>query len=331
MIKTLRNNIGSIIAGLGFFLLCVLTFGDLGDALTAEYWQNVLDNITGIGFLSISLTLIQISIKQGISEQALQKGLNTENTASKMTAHKTLTAEKPERLKYLPYFLQSFNERQTMLRKREFLVTNNFKSEKVLFDSKKKKAIRRYKNIRILFTACSIKWATTDIVYKKNGQIATLAEHRKKRATKALFKSIFNMLAVTLLTKGLFFDGNSDTPLSEKFIKLGTYALVIVMTSVLGVVKEYEKGAFGVPNELDEINEIWREFHNWVVPEWVIKEVDEADKAEVKDEETKNRCERRTDIPAEQKKGESIQENIPCRNDSVLSPCGTLLLADDRK
>lgn len=331
MIKALRNNIGSIIAFLGFFLLCVVTFGDLGNVLTEQYWKNVMNNITGIGFLTISLTLIQVSIKQGISEQALQKGLNTENTTKKMKEHRELISEKPERMKYLPYFLQSYNDRQTSLKKREFLVTNNFKSEEILYKSKRKMAIRKYKKIRILLTPSAIKWATTDIVYKKNGQVASLAEHRKIRAMKGVIRSAFNMIAVALLTKGLFFDGDSGTPIKEKFIKLGTYIIVIAMTSILSIVKEYEKGAFGVPNELEEINEIWREFHDWEVPQHIIDEVEEIDRKEVKDEKTESGNKRRADLSSEQEKGESVSATCTDNSDSV--PCfgSGVLLADDRK
>jgi hypothetical protein len=38
--------------------------------------------------------------------------------------------------------------------------------------------------------------------------------------------------------------------------------------------KNYEKGAFGVPNELDEINNIWKEFELWEIPAWVKEEVE---------------------------------------------------------
>ena len=75
-IKTIRKNMGVIVAALGFFLLCIITFGDLGDFMTEEYWRNVRDNLMAIGYMSIALTLIQTVIRQGIAEQALQKGLN---------------------------------------------------------------------------------------------------------------------------------------------------------------------------------------------------------------------------------------------------------------
>lgn len=314
MIKALRSNIGSIIAGLGFFVLVVITFGDLGNILTDDYWKNVVANITGIGFLTIGLTMVQVSIKQGISEQALQKGLNEKEPMEKMKEHKELVGKKPECLKYLPYFLQWHNERDTKLRKRDFLVSNNFKSEKELFTTKRCFVIRKYKKIRTLITSVSIKWATTDIVYKNNGQIVTLDEHRKARTTKSVFKSLFCMAGMTLLTTGLFLNGESTTTLGEKFITLGTYVIVIVMTSILSIVKEYEKGKFGVPNELDIINEIWREFHLWEVPQWVKNEMDELNEEEnkeVKNEETESRCNCGTDIQTEQEESESIQADSP--------------------
>ena len=76
----LRKNIGIIVSTIGFILLVILTFGDIGELFTDKYWQNVGGNITSISALSIGLVLIQISIKQGVSEQALSVGLNTKNT-----------------------------------------------------------------------------------------------------------------------------------------------------------------------------------------------------------------------------------------------------------
>ena len=78
------------------------------------------------------------------------------------------------------------------------------------------------------------------------------------------------MVGMSLLARGLFFE-DSGVAMSEKTIKLLSYVVVITMTSVLAVIKEYEKGAFGVPNELEEINQIWKEFEKWAVPQWVKK------------------------------------------------------------
>ena len=39
--NTLRKNIGTIIAILGFVLLCIMTFGDLGELASEAYWRNV--------------------------------------------------------------------------------------------------------------------------------------------------------------------------------------------------------------------------------------------------------------------------------------------------
>ena len=143
MIKKLRDNIGTIIASFGLTLLCVLVFGDLGEIMTEKYWENVLKNLTGLGFMSVALTMIQVSIKQGVSEQALQKGLNSENTTAKYTEHRKLIKDNTERHIYLPYFLSIYNERNTLLKKREFLVDNNFKTEQALFLSKNWRLIRK--------------------------------------------------------------------------------------------------------------------------------------------------------------------------------------------
>ena len=88
--------------------------GDLGEFLTDAYWQNVLSNITSIGFLSVALTLIQVAIKQGLAEQALQAGLNTPDTTKKMLDHKKVISDNRERIIYLPYFLGIYNKRHTL-------------------------------------------------------------------------------------------------------------------------------------------------------------------------------------------------------------------------
>lgn len=269
IINFLRKNIGIIIAGLGFFILCILTFGNIGEIVTEDYWQNVLENLTAIGFMSIALTLIQVAIKQGLSEQALQRGLNTDNTTTKYQEHKNLIKSCTDKMIYMPYFLQSYNERHTILRKREFLVNNNFSSEKALMLSGKKRLIRHYNNIQVYITTNHIKWATTEIVHDKKGRIATLNEYRCKRLVNSIVLALCLMIGTAFLTRGLFFEGSGE-PLYAKFIKLFTYMIVIAIGSILGMVKDYEKGAFAVPNELDEINEIWQEFKNWEVPAWVI-------------------------------------------------------------
>ena len=313
MIKVLRKNIGTIIAGFGFALLCILTFGDLGEILTEKYWINVYENLTSIGFLSVSLTMIQVAIKQGISEQALQKGLNTENTANKYKEHRDIIKENSSRIVYMPYFLQIYNERHTMLRKREFLIDNNFKTEKELYASKNKKLIRKYKKLRVYLTVPRIKWATTDIIYNKYGQILTLSEHRAKRTLKGILSGFVFMAGVALLARGLFFE-ESNIPLIEKFIKLLSYVIVIAITSILPLIKEYEKGAFGVPNELEEINEIWKEFKSWIVPKWVIDEVESLNKKELTDE-TEKRSNSGATIQDKPQESKTVENN---KTDSVL-------------
>lgn len=309
IISTLRKNIGTIIACLGFILLCIFTYGNLGEIATEAYWVNVKNNLTSIGFLSVGLTMIQVTIKQGVSEQALQRGLNTPLASSKYTEHRSIITKNTGRMIYLPYFLRIYNERHTALKKKEFLVDNNYPSERHLLASKHRKHIRRYRQIRIQVTANRIKWATTDINYNKYGQIQTLQEHRNKRLVSGIVAALFFMFASVMLARGLFFD-KSEVSFLEKTVKLLGYMAIITVTSILAVVKEYEKGAFGVPNELDEINQIWFEFENWTVPEHIIKEVEAIN-------------EERTDV------GTSVQEQSPkvesvqdAGSDSVLLTSG---------
>lgn len=322
IVKTLRKNIGTIIAALGFVLLCIITFGDLGEFMTENYWENVKNNLTSIGFLAIALVLIQVSIRQGLAEQALQSGLNTENTAKKYMEHRELIAKNDERMIYLPYFLQIYNKRHTALKKREYLIDNNFASEKSLLASNNKKLIKKYNEIKILVTAGRIKWATTDIKYNKHGQIITLQEHRAKRVGGAVLTSFVFMFGITLLTRGLFFDA-TDVPLGQKFIKLLTYVISIGMNSIFGIIKEYEKGAFGVPNDLDEINEIWAEFSKWEIPDWVIKDVDNLNNEKEGNNEQiqkgKADTDGRANLQNKQKEGENISN---AGTDSVLPVSG---------
>ena len=105
--KMLRKYIGSVIACIGTVLLVILTYGDLGELFTEQYWQNVGGNISSISALSIGLIMVQFSIKQGISEQALSLGLNTTGTSEKQKEHKDLVSKNREKIVYLPYFLYS--------------------------------------------------------------------------------------------------------------------------------------------------------------------------------------------------------------------------------
>lgn len=294
-INILRKNIGTIVAVIGFILLSIITFGDLGEIMTQQYWENVRNNLTSIGFMSISLTMVQTVVKQGLSEQALQRGLNTEKTASKYEEHRKLITDCNGSILYLPYFLQIYNDRHTLLRKREFLANNGFTSEKNFYEIAKKSQIRKYEKIRTCLTVSNIKWATTDVVYDKNGRIQTLDEYRRKRIAKGIILALIFMIGATLITQGLFFNENNSQPLWQKFVKLASYVLTIAITSFLNIMKDYEKGAFGVPNELEEINEVWKEFKVWVIPDWVKKEVEEINNKsqEVKNEKEKGSNERR--------------------------------------
>lgn len=342
IISALRKNIGTIIAAIGFILLCIITFGDLGELTSDKYWVNVKENITSIGFMSISLTLIQVAIKQGLAEQALQRGLNTENTALKYKEHRELIKSVNDRQLYLPYFLQIHNKRHTELRKREFLINNNYVSEKSLYASQRKRLIHKYEKIRINVTAGRIKWATTDIIYNKQGQILTLAEYRSKRTIKGIAQSLVFMLGATFLTRGLFFSPSTE-PLWQKFVKLFSYVLCIAVASILNVIKDYEKGAFGVPNDLEEINEIWREFKLWEIPAWVKKEVDDLNNTECV--ETRNEGQERkqneqneqttVDIRANLQEEQKIVEDIQKDGtDSFIHPTDNnalILYIDDTK
>ena len=286
----LRKNIGTIVALLGFFLLCIMTFGDLGDVLGEEYWRSVVSNITSIGFMSVGLTCIQTVIKQGLAEQALQNGLNTENTTNKYLEHKNLIKSCTDKLPYLPYFLRAYNQKRTKLLKQDFLVNNNYCSEASLYASGSKRIKRKYNELAVHVTAASIKWSTMDIVYDKHGRIVTLDDYRQQRLTKSVIMSFVSMIGVTFLTGGLFFSPSGE-PLWQKFVKLATYIVAIAIGSVFTVIKEYEKGAFGVPNDLDEINQIWEEFQAWEVPAWVIKDVEASNEIKEENEVEQNKAE----------------------------------------
>ncbi len=245
--KWLRKNIGLIVSIIGVVLLVILTFGDMGELFTDKYWENVGGNLSSISALTIGLVMIQTTIKQGVSEQALSAGLNKQETKDKYDEHKKVRKECREKEIYLPYFLDLRNRRETKRKKREFLIDNNFTSEKKLFASENKRLINKYNQIQINITADSIKWSTTEIVFKKNGQIEKLDAHRKKRAVKGFLTGIAWMLGATLITGGLFLD-TADIPFVQKVIKLFSYFLTIAFSVVFDICREYEKGAFGVPN-----------------------------------------------------------------------------------
>lgn len=274
MFNWVRKNIGAIVATIGLLLMAILTFGDIGELFTEQYWINVGGNLSSIGALTIGLTLVQVSIKQGVSEQALSKGLNTENTKKKYDEHKGwLTKCRPKQI-YLPYFLGLRNKRETKRRRQEFLQDNRFLTEEALYASGNKKLIRAYEKIYTNITSDSIKWSTTEIIYNKNGRIEKLDAYRRKRAIKATIMAFVFMLGMTLITGGLFLSVN-EVPIWQKVVKFFTYLITMAITVVFDIGKNYEKGAYGVPNELDEVNTIWEEFDKWEVPNWVIKEVEE--------------------------------------------------------
>ena len=305
--KWLRKNIGLIVSIIGVVLLVILTFGDMGELFTEKYWENVGGNLSSISALTIGLVMIQTTIKQGVSEQALSAGLNKDDTQKKYTEHKTIRKDCREKEIYLPYFLDIRNKRETRRRKREFLVDNNFTSEKKLFESGNQKLIKKYNQIQINITADSIKWSTTEIVFKKNGQIEKLDTYRKKRAVKGFLTGVAWMLGATLITGGLFLD-TAEIPFVQKVIKLFSYFLTIAFSVVFDICKNYEKGAFGVPNELEEVNGIWEEFNQWQVPEWVEKDVEMNNMPE--------------DLEDEQPKQiEKVEEETPKEDIEIEEPC----------
>jgi hypothetical protein len=329
----LRKNIGTIVAGLGFIVLCIITFGDLGEVFSDGYWQNVRENLLGISLVSIGLTFVQTTIKQGIAEQALQKGLNTERTAAKYEEHRSMIKNNADKQRYLPYFLQMYNKKHTKLAKQEYLINNNYASEKTLYASGVKRLIKRYEQIRVHITPASIKWSTVDVVYEKNGRIITLDEHRRRRTIKSFIFSAIVMVGTTFITGGLFFVSSGE-PFWQKLVKLFAYCITIAITVIFAVIKEYEKGAFGVPNELDEINQIWHEFEIWEVPQWVIDEVEGLNKGEViidEQNETERTVERRTDLQEEQETDESLWCGSPCDLVPISFVDVDLLLSGDKE
>jgi len=324
--KVIRKNIGTIISIIGIILLVILTYGDMGELFTDKYWENVGGNITSIGALTIGLVLIQVSIKQGVSEQALITGLNTPDTKAKYDEHKNIKKKCASRLLYLPHFLSARNKRETERRKREFLVDNNFTSESFLYNMdtclnffeklKRKKLIKEYEHIQTNITPDSINWSTTDIVHNKNGRIERLETYRKKRAVKATITALIWMLGTTLITGGLFLDP-TDIPFWQKTAKLLTYLISMALSVFFDISKNYEKGAFGVPNELDEINGIWEEFQNWSIPAWVKEEVEKEEIQNILEEQPNQEIAETEEIKnnEEEEIDESREETINTRTD----------------
>jgi hypothetical protein len=143
------------------------------------------------------------------------------------------------------------------------------------------------------------------------------------------------MIGATFLTGGLFFTKSAE-PLWQKFIKLFTYGIVILITSIFTVIKEYEKGAFSVPNELDEINQIWHEFEKWEIPTWVITEVEKLNREDKEMEENidgkdERAVDERTDIQEKQEESEGVCSSCTDNMVSVTVPDGNILPVDDQK
>jgi hypothetical protein len=82
-IEIARKNIGTMCAAIGFLAMTVIKYGGSIDITTAEYWASVEHNLMRITFETVVLVFIQIIIKQGLCEQALQRGLNTEDTTER--------------------------------------------------------------------------------------------------------------------------------------------------------------------------------------------------------------------------------------------------------
>jgi hypothetical protein len=322
MLKWTRKNIGAIAAFIGFTILTIMTFGDIAKILTEEYWHNVWKNITGISAISIGLVFVQYTIKQGISEQALSIGLNTENTMKMYALHNEIVKRNVDRSLYLPYFLDEYNRRETKRRRQQFLVDNHFKSEAQLYKSGNKKLIRLYNEIHTCIKESKIKWSSTEIVYKKDGNIETLPEYRARRARAGIVMAFFGLFGAALIATGISAESMA-TSIGSKLIQLGFYVLMIFATVIFDVGKNYEKGAFGIPNELETINGIWLEFERWTPPQWVIDEIERESKTpfgneqgsdaaiieEVKiDEQEETTVDAAADIQAECEEEPHIQE-----------------------
>jgi hypothetical protein len=141
------------------------------------------------------------------------------------------------------------------------------------------------------------------------------------------------MVGVTFLTGGLFFTPSTE-PLWQKFVKLFTYCIAIAMGAIFTVIKEYEKGAFGVPNDLEEINQIWHEFEAWEIPGWIIAEVDKLNQEETEEHvngKNKRSLNDRTDIQKEQKNVDGIQSTVTNSVVSVSCADDNILLLNDRE
>ncbi len=315
--KVLKNNIGSITATIGLVLLVILTYGNLAEINTIEYWQNVTKNIAGIGLLSIGLSMTQLTIKQGVAEQALRSGLNkklylkkvdsqgndipildAENrrildpacTPARFNEHYALLEKCRTRDKFLPFYLAEYNRRETIRRKEDFLLENEFKdrnglpSEEALLEIKfkwwqiKNKLLKKkYLRIRTNITADNLKWSTTDIEYDEQGNIRKLSYHRRKRLIKGVFMSILSMGGAAFVAAGLFIDA-AEVPVWQKTIKFFSYLIIIAITVIMSVVKEYEKGSIGVANELGQVNNIWLDFDKWEPTAEIEEKVNERER-----------------------------------------------------
>lgn len=268
MTKWLRTNIGVITSSIGLLLLVLLMFGNPLEINTVEYWQSVYNNIMSLSLLAFGLVLVNTTIKQGISEQALSTGLNTEETTKKFQEHKALIKQGFSKQKHLQKFLKEYNNRETEIKRQEFLIDNDINEavfKKTKLTRKEKRLKRKYFKIKTIVTPSSIKWATTTIIYDKKGRIQTLNKYRLHRAIKGVILGTFTMFGMTLIARGLFMEVEKINWLAQ-LLQLVVYILTIAITAIFDVIKNYEKGAFGVPNELDEINTIWLEFLAWPIP-----------------------------------------------------------------
>jgi hypothetical protein len=228
-------------------------------------------------------------VKQGIKEQALSKGLNTDETIKAYNDHKAIRGRAREKELYLVYFLSERNARQTKYKRREFLGYNNFTTEELFMKNASPKMKRKYLRICVLLREQDIKWASTGVVYDKYGRIEKLVEHRRKRLIKDIVLSLLLTVVMTIFVSELIATFTFDNWVT-KMIDLFTYGLVIAITSILGVSGEYEHGRFTIPNNLEEINNIWEEFIRWSIPQWCIDEVEKekVDMQEIKEEVAEN-------------------------------------------
>ena len=272
--EKLKKNIGAIVAGISFFIIIILTYCNILEINTARYRANVWSNLINISLMSAALTFIQVAVRQGICEQFLTSGMNTENTIAKYGEHKEVL----ERLKFknifMPFFLRERNARMTRIKKSEYLASQTDKSGNIFlreadfYARAKKSKVRKYNSLRVCWTPDDLRWTSTQIEYDKENRIIKLPKHRIIRARNGILTAIASMLVIILIAKNLFDDFTWNN-FSQQTVQIVLYAITIAITTLFPAAAEYEYGKFTMPNILDEINLVLFEFENWNIPDEV--------------------------------------------------------------